>query len=193
MPGPHEIAADVIVGLHEFLELLGLDAVVAGTLAEDRRLVIEPVRARARRRAPGLSVPMNLRFGIVVAIDAVELLPAVAPAIDIVVADDIELFEKRGQCRLRLGRDVVAGDGDRPGRILRAENVESVCSVSGPLGSVWSGTSLPALHKHDGRMVAVAQDHVGQVAHRPFVEILGGSRRPVSGLWAGAIRRTPRP
>ncbi len=95
-----------------------------------------------------LSVPMNFRSGNSLAIDAVIFFGAVAPAIDVVVADDIEERDE-----FRRGAEGLGGDLSQAavtGRVgsSRVKDVDELSQdVARRRRRVWSGISLPALQR----------------------------------------------
>jgi hypothetical protein len=120
---PKKVAANVIVGLHELLLLLHLDEIICRPFEDivDRLLgEVDALRA-AQRRAFGAN-ETALRIGLPV--DAVILLTAVAPAVDIVVSDDIELLQKSRRRRLGLCGDLIAGNRNGPREIFAADDVD---------------------------------------------------------------------
>ena len=59
-------------------------------------------------------------------VDAVVQLAALAPAVRVVVADDVQQIEKLHRRGFRLGRDLVAGGGHRTGGIFAMEDGQQV-------------------------------------------------------------------
>ena len=112
--GPHEVAADVVVDLGKALQLLDLDALVGGgTKLVGRGAAAGDEAGHGAVLRADEAAPRE-----VVAIDAVELFTAVAPAANVVVSHHVEFGEELGQRAVGLGNNLVAGHGDQSSRVV---------------------------------------------------------------------------
>ena len=107
----------------------------------------------------------------VVAIDAVELFAAVAPAANVVVSHHVELGEELGQRAVGLGDDLVAGHGDQPRGVVVVQDLIQSAQRLHAAGHILVWNLVARAPDDDGGMIAVARDHVGQVARSPLVEV----------------------
>ena len=150
--GPHEVAGDVVVGADEFPELFGVEAAEAADHAAsgsgrggrgggpgEQRAVVAAGAAHAR--AFGAD---HAPFGVGELVDAVVKLAALAPAVGVVIADDIEEVEKFDRSGARLGGDLVAGGGDGAGGIFAVEDGDEIAQQVGAAGGELVGDLVAA-------------------------------------------------
>jgi hypothetical protein len=120
---PKKVAAHVIVGLDELLLLLHLDEIICWPFENVvYRLLSEVDAARAAQRRAFGANEAALRIGFPV--DAVILLAAVAPPVDIVVSDDTELLQKGRRSSLGLRGDLITADSNGTRQIFAVDDVD---------------------------------------------------------------------
>ena len=171
--GPHEAAHDIGTGADELPELFRLEGLgIVGCPSPHalRRLqAVIPARAVDRDILRAQQQPVGM-FDLFLLIEGFR---ALAPAVSIVDADNIELLKEFGVRGHRLGLHHITGLGDRS---CAVQAVAEAGQHAGILPAVLNDL-LPHFvadrPHHDRRMVAVPLDHVGQVLARTGVKPLG--------------------
>ena len=161
----------------ELPELLGIDAEI-GRVGEPGNRVILFVRSQAAIFATNAADTDALgsdeaTLGEGGAIDAVVEVGAIAPAIDVVVADDVEFGEKFRTHAIggRLRRNLIAAHGDRTSGVFGAEDFPDGAQGGRTVGRGLIGNLIAGAPQHNAGMVAIAADEVSQVALVPLIEV----------------------
>jgi hypothetical protein len=106
-----------------------------------------------------------------VPIEAVIFLSAVTPAIDIVIAHDLEELHEFSRSGLRLRGDFIASGGYRPGRILAMENFEELTQCLNHARMRLIGNLIASGPEYDTWMIPVTMHKIDHVILMPFIEI----------------------
>ena len=153
-------------------EPLGLDHARGVVGTRHRGIVAQRVALVATLENGAALGADHLPVGVIVTVLVGEELPALVPAVHIVVAHDVESAQERERRRMAVGHDVVVPGGDRPGRVLAVEEVEEPAEHLRPVRHALLADLVAGAPEDDRRVVAVAADEVGDVALGPLGEVL---------------------
>src|ERR1700683_4733595 len=177
--GPHEVPSHVVIGADKFLELFHVDVSSAPELEETIRRV-----ARKQLGILASNVSHRVTFGAdesplgkSMAIDAVILLPPVAPPVHIVVAHHVEERQELRAHGVRwgFGCNAVATGSYQTSGVFAVENLEQLSESLRTLRIRLIANLVPCTPEHDGRVIPVAPHQVLYVSLVPLVEVVGVS------------------
>ncbi len=169
--GPHEVAREVVVRRDPLPQPLGLHhpaSVVGphGHIAPQRVTLVPALEHRATLGADHL--PLRMIVPILVG----KNLPALMPAVHVVVADDVLSVEERQGRGVAVGVDLVVAGRHRSRRVLAMKNVHEAPQHLHALGCALFADLVPGAPEDNRRMVAVAAHEVRHVALGPCGEVL---------------------
>src|ERR1035441_546169 len=106
-------------------------------------------------------------------VHAIVQLAPFAPAVGIVVADDVAQNAELGGGRLRLGGNLVAAGSDRARGILAVEDADQFAQNLHAVFAELVANFVTAAPQRDGRMIAVPADEIRDIAFMPLVVVSG--------------------